>query len=74
MKVIERNVVTGVVTERDYTDKEKAQVIDAENVSKEKRLRKAKEENIRGKRKAAVEELLMAATSPKAIEYQNVIK
>jgi len=74
MKVIERNVVTGVVTERDYTDKEKAQVVEAEKMSKKKRARRLKEENIRVKRKAAVEELLMAGTSPKAVEYQNAIK
>lgn len=74
MKVIEKNVITGKVTERNYTQKE----LDAIAVNEAGRLDKKKitdkQSDIDTKRNAAVEEILLAGTSAKAIAYQDAIK
>ncbi len=70
MKVIAKNVITGEITERDYTQEEQDAValMIADSASIKKIV------DIQIKREAAVEEILMAGTSVNAIAYQNAKK
>ncbi len=71
MKVIEKNVITGVVTERSYTQKELDDIAEANARELPQRQIREKREDIATKREAAIEEILMAGTSAKAVAYQN---
>ncbi len=74
MEVTQINVVTGDVTERNYTQKER----DGRGVMKiestNRRVIRNKEQDIKTKREAAIEEILKAGTSAKAKAYQDAIK
>ncbi len=74
MKVIEKNVITGKVTKRNYTQEELDAIAIATVVSADKKKVREKEEDIVMKREAAIEEILMKGTSVKAKAYQNAIK
>ncbi len=74
MKVIERNVITGKVTERPYTQKELDNIAIMATESASKRKIRDKEKDIETKREAAIESLLLSGTSPEAVAYQDVIK
>lgn len=71
MKVIARNVQTGEVTERDYTQKELDAVAVMAIESANKKKVRDKENDIETKREAAIEELLMSGTTPEAVAYQD---
>ncbi len=73
-KVIENNVTTGEVIERDYTQKE-LDAIAVETVAAGiRKIVSEKKEDIAAKREAAIEALLMSGTSTEARAYQDAIK
>ncbi len=72
LKVIEKNVITGKVITRPYTQKELDTVAIATTLSANKKKIRDKEEDIRAKREAAIEELLISGTSIEAKAYQDV--
>lgn len=74
MKVIERNVKTGKVTERPYTQKELDGVVIMEAESAAQKIIKDKDDDIATKREAAIEEILLSGTSIKARAYQDAMK
>ncbi len=72
MKVIEKNVITGKVTERDYTKKELDNITIMEIESSNQNKIRDKEIEIETKREAAIEEILLSGTTIKAREYQQL--
>ncbi|MBT6048973.1 MAG: hypothetical protein HOG49_19415 [Candidatus Scalindua sp.] len=71
MLVIEKNVITGKVTQRQYTQKEKdAVAVMAINEATNKVIRD-KEADIKAKRESAIEKILMNDTSIEALAYQD---
>lgn len=71
MKVIEKNVITGVTTERPYTQKELDAIAVMAIESANEKVIRDKEIDISTKREAAIEEILMSGTSVKAKAYQK---
>ena len=74
MKVIERNVITGEVTERFYTTKELDAVEIAVVIANDKKQKEDKKKDIDVKRRAAIEHILMSSNSTEAKAYQDAIK
>ncbi len=74
MKVIEKNVITGKVTKRDYTKKELDNITIMEIESSNKKKIRDKEIEIETKREAAIEEILLSGTTIKAREYQQLME
>ena len=71
MLVIEKNVITGKVTQRQYTQKEKdAVAVMAINEATNKVIRD-KEADIKAKRESAIEKILMNDISIEALAYQD---
>jgi hypothetical protein len=73
MKVIEHNVSTGETTERDYTQKELDDIAVMTIETAKRRTEQNKTLDIKTKRDAAIEKILMSDTSVEAIAYQDVI-
>ncbi len=69
MKIIEKNVITGKVTERNYTQKE-LNAIDAMNIAD---IDRRKQKDVSKKREEAIEDMLMTADSIKAKAYQQAV-
>ncbi len=74
MEITQINVVTGKVTERNYTQKERDAVEVMKIESTNRRVIRNKEQDIKTKREAAIEEILMSGTSVIAKAYQKAIK
>ena len=74
MRVIERNVVTGEVTERDYNQEELDAIAIKTINSANKKIIRDKLEDINTKRTNAIEEILISSDSVKAKAYQDAIK
>lgn len=72
--VIERNVITGQVIRRPYTQKELDDIATSITAGAQSKAVEEKALDIDKKRNAAIEELLMSGTSVKAKAYQDSLK
>lgn len=72
--VIEKNVITGLTTQRPYTEKELSDIAASITVETQKKVAEEKSLDIAEKREAAIEKMLMSEISTEAMAYQDAIK
>jgi hypothetical protein len=72
--VIEQNVLTGNVTQRAYTQKENDDIVASLIANANTRILEIKNIDISKKREAAIEGLIITATSTESVDYKDSLK